>query len=250
MVPLSLTEAREMQWPPVGFSFHWYETVLTSPVWRERVIASLQIGLGSATLATFLGLLAALGLVRGAFPGKRVVSALLLSPLIVPSVVIAIGMFFVWSLGWSIGPVTVGGDLAGTVLGIVLAHAVLNLPFPVIMIMTALVTVDRNLERAGAIMGASPIAVFWRITAPLIQTGILFGFVFAFLGSWDEYIVASFLTSAEVTTVPVGLFAEVRDAIDPAAAAISTLLLAASSVVLGLMLLRGGKQLLGEGAQR
>ena len=96
IVPLSFTEAEEMMWPPVGFTTNWYETVLMSSGWRERVVSSLEIGLGSAVLATTFGLLAALGLVRGSFPGKRIVSALLLSPLIVPTVVIAIGMFFVW----------------------------------------------------------------------------------------------------------------------------------------------------------
>jgi putative spermidine/putrescine transport system permease protein len=124
------------------------------------------------------------------------------------------------------------------------------MPFPIIMITSALVTVDRNLERAAAIMGSSPPMVFLRVTAPLIQVGILFGFVFAFLGSWDEYIVASFLTSAEVNTIPVGLFSQVKLSVDPTAAAVSTLLLGISTLVLGLMLLRGGQQLLGESAQR
>ncbi|MGY4601582.1 putative spermidine/putrescine transport system permease protein [Bradyrhizobium sp. GM22.5] len=250
IVPLSFTGAEEMIWPPIGFSTRWYETVLMSSDWRERIATSLEIGIGSATLATALGLLAALGLVRGSFPGKRLVSVLLLSPLVVPTVVIAIGMFFVWTLGWSVGPVTLGGELQGTVTGLILAHAVLNLPFPVIMITSALVTVDRNLERAAAIMGSSPPVVFLRITAPLIQVGILFGFVFAFLGSWDEYIVASFLSSAEVSTLPIGLFSQVKLSVDPTAAAVSSLLLAISSLVLGLMLLRGSQQLLGESEQR
>ncbi|WP_202362417.1 ABC transporter permease [Mesorhizobium sp. 131-3-5] len=250
LLPLSLTETRYLQWPPVGFSTQWYEAVLTDSVWRDRVVASLQVGIGSAALATVLGLLAALGIVRGRFPGKRIALALLLSPLVVPTVVTAIGMFFVWAVGWSIGPIQFGGGLVGTVPGLILAHAVLNLPFPIIMTMTALGTVDRNLERAASIMGASPVAVFWRVTVPLIQTGILFGFVFAFLGSWDEYIVASFLTSAQVTTVPVGLFSSVKGSNDPSGAAVSMLLLVVSSLVLGLMLIRGRQQLLGESAQR
>ncbi|UCI31935.1 ABC transporter permease [Mesorhizobium sp. B4-1-4] len=249
VVPLSFTEAREMIWPPVGFDFHWYDVVLSSSVWQSEVVSSLEVGIGSATLATVLGLFAALGLVRGRFVGKRLVSALLLSPLIVPTVVIAIGMFFVWTFGWQIGPITVGGNLVGTVLGLILAHAVLNLPFPIIMITASLVTVDRNLERAAAIMGANPPMVFLRVTAPLIRVGILFGFVFAFLGSWDEFIVASFLTSPAVITIPVGLFNEVKLSIDPTAAAISTLLLAVTSLILGFMLFRGKRQLLGDSVQ-
>ncbi|UCI31823.1 ABC transporter permease [Mesorhizobium sp. B4-1-4] len=142
-----------------------------------------------------------------------------------------------------------GGNLVGTVLGLILAHAVLNLPFPIIMITASLVTVDRNLERAAAIMGANPPMVFLRVTAPLIRVGILFGFVFAFLGSWDEFIVASFLTSPAVITIPVGLFNEVKLSIDPTAAAISTLLLAVTSLILGFMLFRGKRQLLGDSVQ-
>ncbi|WFU39980.1 ABC transporter permease [Bradyrhizobium sp. CB82] len=250
MVPLSFTQGNQMIWPPVGFSTQWYEAVLTSSAWRGRLMNSLEIGIGSAALATILGLLAALALVRGRFPGKRVISALLMAPLIVPTVVIAIGMFFVWTFGWQIGPVTLGGDLVGSVLGLILAHAVLNLPYSVIMITSALVTVDRNLERAAAIMGAAPMAVFWRVTLPQIHVGILFGFVFAFLGSWDEYIISSFLVSAKVTTVPVYLFAEVKYSVQPTSAAVSTILLAITSIILGLMLVRGRRQLLGEGTQR
>lgn len=250
IIPLSFTRAQVMIWPPVGFSTQWYEIVLTSSAWRERLVASLEIAIASAALASLLGLMAALGLVRGRFPGKRFVSAVLMAPLIVPTVVVAIGMFFVWTFGWHVGPVTVGGGLVGTELGLVLAHAVLNLPLPIIMITSALITVDRNLERAAATMGAGPLAVLWRVTIPQIQVGILFGFVFAFLGSWDEYIVTSFLVSAQVSTVPVGLFSEVRYSVQPTAAAVSTILLAVSSLMLGLVLLRGRRQLLGGGAQR
>ena len=250
IVPLSFTQSRAMEWPPVGFTVHWYDRVLSDAEWRSRVTASFEVGMGTAALATALGVPAALGLVRGRFPGKLVLSGLLLSPLVVPVVVVAIGMYFVWVLGWRVGPIAIGGNLAGTLLGLILAHTALTLPFPIIMVSAALFTVDRNLERAAATLGASPAAVFRRVTAPLIQTGVVFGFVFAFLGSWDEYIVASFLTSAQVTTVPVGLFSQIKYAIDPNAAAVSALLLAMSSLVLTLMLLRGGRQLLGEGLKR
>lgn len=238
VVPMSFTESREMEFPPVGFSTRWYEVVLSDPAWRDRLVASLEIGIGSAVLATALGLLTAMGLIRGRFPGKRVVSGLVLFPLVVPTVVIAIGMYFVWIQGWGIGPITIGGGIAGTVPGLILAHTALNLPLPVVLIAASLVTVDRNLERAAASLGAGPMMTFRRVTAPLIRPGILFGFVLAFLGSWDEFVVASFLSSPRVTTVPVGLFVQVKRAIDPSAAAVSALLLVMSTVVLGVALLR------------
>jgi ABC-type spermidine/putrescine transport system permease subunit II len=149
-------------------------------------------------------------------------------------------MYFVWVLGWQVGPVSIGTGLTGTVMGIMLAHAALNYPLPVVIVSVSLLTVDRNLELAAATLGSGPVATFRRVTAPLIAPGILFGFVFAFLGSWDEYVVASFLSSTEVTTVPVALFNQIRFAIDPTAAAVSALLLGMSTVILCMVLFRGG----------
>jgi putative spermidine/putrescine transport system permease protein len=240
VIALSFTQSREMQFPPVGFSPQWYSAVLSDPAWHSHLLASLAVGIGSATLATTLGLFTALALVRGRFPGKRLLWGFTLLPLVVPTVVIGIGMYFVWVLGWQVGSVSVGSGLAGTALGIMLAHAALTYPLPVVIISVSLLTVDRNLELAAATLGSGPVATFRRVTAPLIAPGILFGFVFAFLGSWDEYVVASFLSSADITTVPVALFNQIRFAIDPTAAAVSALLLAMSTVILCLVLFRGG----------
>lgn len=240
VISLSFTQSREMEFPPVGFSTQWYSAVLSDAGWHRHLLASLEIGIGSATLATALGLFTALALVRGRFPGKRLLWGLTLLPLVVPTVVIGIGMYFVWVLGWQMGSVSIGSGLAGTILGTMLAHAALTFPLPVVIISVSLLTVDRNLELAAATLGSGPVATFRRVTAPLIAPGILFGFIFAFLGSWDEYVVASFLSSAETTTVPVALFNQIRFAIDPTAAAVSTLLLVMSTAILFLMLFRGG----------
>jgi putative spermidine/putrescine transport system permease protein len=166
-----------------------------------------------------------------------VLAALFLAPLVVPIIDLAVGDYFVWALGWQVGPVGFGGGLAGTIPGLVLAHTVLAFPFPFITVSTALSGVDRTLELAAAGLGANPWRTFRRITLPLISTGVLTGAVFAFLTSWDEVVVASFLASPRVSTVPVQIFTELRQSYDPAAAAISTVLLVAAVILVGLLAL-------------
>jgi len=174
---------------------------------------------------------------RGSFPGRGLLAGLFLAPLVVPIIDLAVGDYFVWALGWQVGPVGFGGGLSGTVPGLILAHTVLAFPFPFITVSTALTTVDRTLELAAAGLGANPWRTFRRVTLPLIRTGVITGAIFAFLTSWDEVVVASFLASPRVSTVPVQIFTELRQSYDPTAAAISSVLLAAAVVLVGLLAL-------------
>ena len=215
----------------------WYAELLTNPQWTLRIPVSVETALATAVLATLLGTLAALGMTRGKFPGRGLLTALFLAPLVVPIIDLAVGDYFVWALGWQVGPVGFGGSLAGTVPGLVLAHTVLAFPFPFLTVSTSLTTVDRTLELAAAGLGANPWKTFQKITLPLIRTGVITGAIFAFLTSWDEVVVASFLASPRVSTVPVQIFTELRQSYDPAAAAISSVLLAAAVVLVGLLAL-------------
>jgi len=237
VVPMSFTNSSTLAFPPHGFSFRWYEELLTNPQWTQRIPVSLETALATSLLATGLGTMAALGVTRGTFPGRGWLTALFLAPLVVPIIDLAVGDYFVWAVGWQAGPLQFGGGLAGTVPGLVLAHTVLAFPFPFITVSTALSGVDRTLELAAAGLGANPWRTFRRVTMPLIGTGMMTGAVFAFLTSWDEVVVASFLASPRVSTVPVQIFTELRQSYDPAAAAISTVLLAAAVVLVGLLTL-------------
>jgi putative spermidine/putrescine transport system permease protein len=237
VIPMSFTASSTLAFPPEGFSLRWYEELVTLPQWTLRIPVSIQTALATAVLASLLGTTAALGMTRGKFPGRGLLTVLFMAPLVVPIIDLAVGDYFVWALGWQLGPVSFGGGLAGTVPGLVLAHTVLAFPFPFITVSTSLTTVDRTLELAAAGLGANPWTTFRRITFPLIRTGVLTGAVFAFLTSWDEVVVASFLSSSRVSTVPVQIFNELRQSYDPAAAAISTVLLAASVVLVGLLAL-------------
>lgn len=235
MVPMSFTSGSTITFPPVGFSFRWYSEVFTSPVWTSRIAVSLQAALGTTVLATGLGTLAAFALVRGTFRGKSLLWALVLAPLVVPVVVLGAGEFFILAQGWRIGSFTFGGGLIGTIPGLILAHSVLALPYPAILVATSLATVDRDLELAAGSLGASPIAAFRTVTLPLIVPGVLAGAVFSFLTSWDEVVMSTFITSSRVNTVPVEIFTDLREQLNPTAAAVSTLLLFVSLVLFVLL---------------
>lgn len=230
VVPLSIGEDRIMTFPPRGFTLDWYAEAFNSPRWASRLGASLQVGVASAIAATILGTLTAVGLKRARLRGKGILYGLLLSPLIVPSITVGIGMYFVWLEGWTIGPIAFGGNLIGSAFGYVLAHTILALPYPLITVTASLMTVDRNLELAAGSLGASPVVTFWRVTLPLILPGVIAGMILSFLTSWDEVIVAILMATPRFGTIPVELFGQIRQSPTPTAAAISTMLMVAGLV--------------------
>jgi len=232
-VTMSFTTSDSLRFPPVGFSLKWYFFVLSEPKWQDRLPVSLVVATLSALAATTVSTLSAFALVRSKIRGKNLISALFIAPLIVPIVVLGTGDFFVWAKGWAIGPLVFGGKLLGTVTGLVLAHTVIAIPYPFITVRASLVNVDTTLELAAKNLGASPATAFITITLPLILPGVLSGFIFAFIASWDEVVLASFLSTSRLSTVPVQIFQQLRNALDPSAAAISSLLLLVSIILVG-----------------
>jgi putative spermidine/putrescine transport system permease protein len=222
IVPMSFTEARILSFPPEGFSLQWYERMFTDRQWSTGMVNSLLVAVLTAIVATVLGTLAALGLSRGRFPGRSLVNGLVLSPLIVPVVVIAIGMFGLF-VTWR---------LSGSMVGLVLAHTALALPFVVVNVSTSLQTMDRNLELAAANLGADPRRSFLHVTLPIILPGVVAGAIFSFITSWDEVVVAIFMTSARFRTLPVEMWEQVRQVVDPTVAAVSTTLLVVTTALL------------------
>jgi putative spermidine/putrescine transport system permease protein len=225
VVPMSFTASNALTFPPEGLSTRWYEKMLTDPQWSTGFTNSFQVAFSTAILATILGTLAALGTVRGRFPGRSAVQGIILSPLIVPVIIIAIGMFSLF-VRWKI---------AGSLVGLVLAHTALAVPFVVVNVATSLRTVDRNLELAAQSLGAGPAQTFRRVTLPIILPGVLAGGLFAFITSWDEVVVAIFLTSARFRTLPVEMWEQVRQVVDPTVAAVATTLLAVTTTILVLI---------------
>jgi putative spermidine/putrescine transport system permease protein len=213
VIVMSFSSGKILMFPPPGFGVQWYENFFTSQEWIGSAVNSLEIALISSFLATFLGTITAFGLVRGRPLTAQVTTAVILSPLIVPLVVTAIGMYFTYqSIGLS------------TLAGIVIAHTTLGLPYVVVTVAASLHGFDPDLELAARNLGANSWRSFSRITLPLIMPGIATGAVFAFVSSWDEVIVALFLTTPVLRTLPVTMWEQTKSTVDPTIAAASSLL--------------------------
>ena len=207
---------------PDGFSLRWYRDIAENPQWLEAMRNSVIIGLCSTALATVLGTLAAMGLARSNMPFRDLFMALLISPLIVPIVISAAGMYFFYS--------TIG--LAQTTLGIILAHTALGVPFVVITMTATLSGFDNNLIRASASLGADPVTTFFRVTLPLVAPGMISGALFAFAASFDEVVTVLFLGGPEQRTIPRQMWSGIREQISPTILAVATLLIVFSTLLL------------------
>ena len=222
VVPMSLSSGSTFQFPPPGWSLQWYERFFTSPQWLEAVANSFQVAAMAAPAATVIGTAAAFGLVRLSPKLRSAVLAVVMGPLIIPKILVALAVYGTF----------VGLRLSGTVFGIALAHTAIAIPYVVIAVTARLQGFEHNLVRAGLSLGASPFAVFRRVTLPLILPGILAGGLLAFATSFDELIIALFLQSPSATTLPVLMFNSVVYNIDLAVAAASTILVIVVSIVL------------------
>ncbi len=225
IVPLSLNAGSFLSFPMPGWSFRWYQELWDTPVWWQSFQRSLIVGSGATAIATVLGTTAAVGLSLATFRGKELLTALLISPLIVPLIIVAAGTYFYF--------VPLG--LANSLLGLTLVHAALGAPFVLITVSATLVGFDRNLSRAAASLGAPPPLVFWRITMPLIAPGMIAGALFAFITSFDELVVAMFLTGPGQRTLPRQMFDGIRENLSPTILAVATLLIIFSVLLLTAM---------------
>ena len=215
VIPLSFPENRSFVFPPQGFSLRWYANFFTDYDWWSSFLNSLQVA-GLVTLtATCLSVFAGLALRRALPRARALIRTLVLAPRIVPGVIVAMavyGLFLKWQLN-------------NTVVGFVIAHTVLALPFTFIPVAAAIEQLDSRFERAAASLGASKFTTFFSITLPLIRTGLVTGALFAFVISFDEVIVSLFISGPGMRTLPVQMFRSVATDIDPTVAAASTMLL-------------------------
>lgn len=232
VIPLSFAGTRSFVFPPEGWSLRWYANFFADPGWRGALVTSLQIALAVAVLATVLGTAAAFALDRGRIPGTTAIHGVLLAPIVVPQIVAAIGVYAAF-LQWR---------LSGTVAGFVLGHTTLAVPFVVVAVSASLRGYDRSLDLAAGSLGAPPWTVFRRVTLPIILPGVLSGLVFAFVTSLDEVVMALYLQSPTLQTLPVQMFSSVTVETDPTIAAASSLVLVVTTgLVLLSQLLRRGK---------
>jgi len=218
IIPISVSSGSLLNYPLPGISLKWFDVIFTPYPWMLALENSLLIASATTVLATILGTLAAYGLTSVEFRWKPLVMALLISPMMVPLVITALGAYFMFA--------RVG--LVGTFTGMILAHTVLAVPFVVITVTATLQGFDRNMVRAAQSLGAKPLSAFFGITLPLIMPGVISGAIFAFVTSFDEIVVALFIASPAQFTLPRQLFAGLRDNLDPSIVAIATLLIVVS----------------------
>ncbi len=222
IVPLSFNAGGFFSFPMPGWSLRWYVEVWHSELWWRALHNSLAVASGATLLATTLGTLAAVGLHLARFPGRGALMGLMLAPMIVPVVIVAAGVYFFYlRLG-----------LVNSLLGLVLAHAALGAPFVVVTVSATLAGFDRNLVRAAQSLGAGPLTVFRRILLPLTAPGIVSGALFAFVTSFDELVIALFLTGPAQRTLPRQMFDGIRENLSPSILAVATLLVALAVLLL------------------
>jgi putative spermidine/putrescine transport system permease protein len=224
MVPVSFTTGGFIDWPPQGFSLKWYRAYLESPQWMAATVRSVGVGVVSATLAMLIGVPAAFALARREFTGKTGALALILSPLVIPRMIIAVALFYLYA---RIG-------LVGTSLGLVLGHAVLAIPFVVVTVMAVLKNYDERLDQAASSLGANRARTLYHVTLPLIRGGLVAAFLFAFVTSFDELTIALFVTGGLTTTLPKQMWDDALLKVSPTLAAVSTVLIVFVAVTIWL----------------
>ena len=225
IMPLSVNDSQFLSYPIRGATGRWYEELFTSPRWSLAIWNSLFIGLSAAAIAGVLGTLAALGLWMSNFKGKQVLTALLISPMIVPVIVFGVG------LALFLGPL----GMVRNYPAIIASHAALGSPFVVITVSASLSTFDRNLLRAALSMGASPGFAFFHVIMPLILPGLVSGLIFAFATSFDEVITIILIGGPEHRTLPREMFSALRENISPTIAAAATVMTIIAMVVVGIL---------------
>ena len=222
-----------LQFDPAGYSLKHYKDFLNNNEWQRSFKNSLMIAPIATIISVCLGTLAAIGLSQSHVPFKRLIMALLISPMIVPLIISATGMFFFYASVGNFLENSLGIDknFVGYVK-VVLAHSVLGIPFVIITVTATLVGFDNSLTRAAANMGADPITTFFKVQMPLILPGVISGGLFAFITSFDEVVVIMFVGSASQKTLPWQMFTGLREQISPTILAVATILVVFSIVLL------------------
>ncbi|MET4046085.1 putative spermidine/putrescine transport system permease protein [Bradyrhizobium sp. RT6a] len=221
---LSFSSAAYLTFPPPAFGFRWYKAYFGDSDWLDATWLSLWVAAAVVVLSTTLGTVAAIGIVRLPRPLRIVTTALVLSPLVVPGIVVAIGVYYAFSRY----------GLVGSPIGIVLAHTCLAVPFVVTSVSASLAGIDPRLEYAALSLGATPGATLWQVTLPLIRPGVLVGALFAFITSFDEVIIALFLSGSGAVTLPRRMWDDLRFQLNPTIAAVSTLTIILTALLLAI----------------
>lgn len=230
ILPMSISESRMLTWPPRGFTLDWYVVLFTGGQWLDSARHSLEVALASTAIAVLLGVPAGVTLGMRTWRLRELTLAAIIVPLVIPTVVIAIGMYKVYA--WL--------GITGF-FGLAAAHAVIGVPLVVITTMSAARQVNPVLLLAARSLGASPLRTFVLVTLPSISGGVVSGAVFAFVSSWDEVVIANFLSTPTYRTIPVQMWAQITERVDPTVAAMASALFALSMVMMVALTLARGR---------
>jgi putative spermidine/putrescine transport system permease protein len=213
-----------LHFPPSSLSLQWFDRFLGDPQWRRSLLSSLVIGAIACLVSTTVGFFAAYAFLRVEFGAKKLLLSLMLVPIIVPSIITAIAMYY-WAgrLG-----------LIGSYLWLGLCHAVIAMPIVLLILLAALHAVDPNLERAALGLGASRLRVFCRVVLPIALPGIMSAALFAFLASFDELLISLFLSGVYAQTLPVRIWNSLNLQVEPTIAAVSAFLIAVTTLILAI----------------
>ncbi|MFC3107655.1 ABC transporter permease [Undibacterium arcticum] len=222
IIPLSFSDSSFLSYPMPGVSLRWYDNLIHSEEWIRAAKNSFIVAPLATVIATVLGTLAAVGLNKADFTGKGLLMAILISPMVVPVVVVGVGVYLFFA---QIG-------LADSYTGLILAHAALGAPFVVTTVSATLQGFNHNLVRASMSLGAGPLRTFWRITLPVIAPGLISGALFAFATSFDEVVITLFVAGPQQTTLPRQMFTGIKENISPTIAALATILIVFSTCLL------------------
>lgn len=232
VIPMSFSASRYLSFPPEAYGLTWYRNYFASAEWVGATLTSFKVAALVTLLATPLGVAAAWGLARSRIGAARLLNLALISPLIVPVIILAIGVFYLYARL----------SLVNTLPGLVLAHAALALPFVVVTTASGLSQFDEAQERAARSLGASRWTAFRTVTLPQLKGPVTSGALFAFITSLDEVVVSVFIAGGENMTLPRRMFSGLRDQVDPTIAAISSMLILLSVALLTFAVLLGRKR--------
>lgn len=232
VIPMSFSDSREMMFPPRGFSLMLYREYFAGPEWIAATIESAVVATGAMALSVVAGVPAAYAIVRSRFAGIHIVRAMVMMPMLVPTIVSALGLYLYFA--------RVG--ISGTTGAIVLGHAIHNLPFVVLVVIAGLRQLNANIEVAAQVLGATMMRTFFTVVLPPLVPSIVAAALFSFLLSFDEVVIAWFLTSPRTLTLPIKMYSSIQWEVSPVLASISTLLTLLSLVVcVASLLLRKGE---------
>lgn len=225
VIPLSVSSSKYMEFPPPGFSLQWYESFFNNPMWMDSLWLSIKVGIGTMILATIIGTMASVTLARVKNKFTEFLYFLFIIPMVIPLIIVAIVVYSLF----------IRMNLQGSYFGLVLAHTIIAIPYVITTVLGALKSYDIRIEQAAISLGAHPLKAFLKVTVPVISPALVSGALFAFVTSFDELIIAIFISDTFTKTLPVKMWEDIRMEIDPTLAALASILIGISILIFAIM---------------